>query len=272
MTKYSRPNDSESQKYNKGLNSSRYKRNAACRESLSPVDLDLDFNYLIAGLNEIDKGKNPLNPPENSEETLPYIDENLQLQYGKLTERFFTVGGYNAQTLVQDDSITGDKIQDNIIDNDKLTNNSISTNKIQNNAVTREKIGKAAITSNELANNSVIPAKIPDGSITRDKLAGDLEANSLNENAVNQVANVLPDNTIFINELKKKLPKGSVLLGLEFVTTPIAMYGTVVNRAYFHYNETPSKLKEFVAKMSLKKDAYYNSAITSEQGQVILNQ
>ncbi|WP_088888992.1 DUF6519 domain-containing protein [Leptolyngbya ohadii] len=89
-----------------------------------------------------------------------------------------------------DGSITEDKLGDDVVANLKLKDGSVTTSKLANNAVTSSKISDSAVTNSKINNGAVTSSKISDGAITSSKI---------NSGAVGTVE--LADGAVTLNKL-----------------------------------------------------------------------
>lgn len=179
--RYERPNRGEAYITDRGKNSHRFRSMAMKREPLSSEVFDMEINYLIYALNEINKGKNPLNPPRDSEGKLVWIGhDSKEIRYDKLGEHMVKEGGLDAKDVIKDHSIKNDKLADDSIDTHNLVKDAVIGDKIKDGSVPFSKmtgeiqsdnIAKGAVKTDTIADKSITQAKIADKSITGDKIA-----------------------------------------------------------------------------------------------------
>lgn len=92
------------------------------------------------------------------------------------------------ESMIEDGSITTDKIAPYAVTGAKIANDSIQTNMIQDNSISTAKIQYGAVTETELANNAVTTPKIQDGAVTTPKLAdGSVTESKLGSGLVNEI-------------------------------------------------------------------------------------
>ena len=110
----------------------------------------------------------------------------------KLNDDNFQTGGITASSKIAAQSITGVKLNADVVDNStvELASNviqvkdlGITTAKIADSAVTTAKIADANITTAKIADNAISTASIADSTITKAKLSGSFKNTSLSSSS-----------------------------------------------------------------------------------------
>jgi hypothetical protein len=182
----SRPNDNRYQVLTKSLG-----------EPVDDITLDMDFNYLVDGLNQLDidilgvsAGNIPgSNNPDNANFVVT-LDGNGNMPLKLISDENCEVNSISGNKLIPE-SVTREQLQDNCINASKLENKavtkfklgdlsvttiklddySVTSEKLDDSSVTTDKLGNSSVTTPKLANLSVSTGKLIDLSVTTAKLA-----------------------------------------------------------------------------------------------------
>ena len=172
--KYTRPAASDISRYDHGPNASRFRRSAMEREPLKADIFDLELNYLIKAINEVnDRGtKNVLNPPLTAAGKLLSIGAHAQeIVYTKLNDNLVQPQGLDAHKVLKPKSITTNELADNVVNEGQISDGCITTPKIAKKAVTHDKIREKSINSSHIINKAITKDHMGFSSVTKSAIA-----------------------------------------------------------------------------------------------------